>query len=159
MGSNGAGKSTFLNTLMGFLSPKEGTIDFNEEKISLRNPMASIGFSSQKMVMDWYLNVWDNVYLGCSLAGMGGNRAKVLTEKALQRVSLTEKAKKGVDELSGGQQQRVQIGRAIVHEPDLYILQQAIIYRKRKCTILGWPTRVFTNPSSSCFISWHRQGC
>lgn len=61
MGSNGAGKSTFLNTLMGFLSPKEGTIDFNEEKISLRNPMASIGFSSQKMVMDWYLNVWDNV--------------------------------------------------------------------------------------------------
>lgn len=84
MGSNGAGKSTFLNTLMGFLSPKEGTIDFNEEKISLRNPMASIGFSSQKMVMDWYLNVWDNVYLGCSLAGMGGNRAKVLTEKALQ---------------------------------------------------------------------------
>lgn len=124
MGSNGAGKSTFLNTLMGFLSPKEGTIDFNEEKISLRNPMASIGFSSQKMVMDWYLNVWDNVYLGCSLAGMGGNRAKVLTEKALQRVSLTEKAKKGVDELSGGQQQRVQIGRAIVHEPDLYILDE-----------------------------------
>ena len=60
-----------MNTLMGFLSPKEGTIDFNEEKISLRNPMASIGFSSQKMVMDWYLNVWDNVYLGCSLAGMG----------------------------------------------------------------------------------------
>lgn len=86
--------------------------------------MASIGFSSQKMVMDWYLNVWDNVYLGCSLAGMGGNRAKVLTEKALQRVSLTEKAKKGVDELSGGQQQRVQIGRAIVHEPDLYILDE-----------------------------------
>lgn len=124
MGANGAGKSTFLNTLMGHLPPKEGTVDFNEAYISVDNPMASIGFSSQKVIMDWYLNVWDNVYLGAALAGMNGKQAKVMTRKALERVSLAQKMKSSTSDLSGGQQQRVQIGRAIVHEPFLYILDE-----------------------------------
>ncbi len=124
MGANGAGKSTFLNTLMGLLEPKEGSIDFNETYISTKNPMSSIGYSSQKVIVDWYLNVWDNVYLGAALAGKSGKEAKAMTAKALERVVLTEKAKKGVTELSGGQQQRVQIGRAIVHEPFFYVLDE-----------------------------------
>lgn len=124
VGANGAGKSTFLNALMGLLTPKSGCIDFNEERIHLENPLASIGFSSQKLNMDWYLNVWNNVFLGCAFAGIGGKRARELTKKALHLVHLEGEADSLLDTLSGGQQQRVQIGRAIVHEPQIYILDE-----------------------------------
>lgn len=74
--------------------------------------------------MDWYTNVWDNVYLGSQLAGIDAKTGKLLTEKALDLLSISDLKNKPVDALSGGQQQRVQIARSIVHQPDFYLLDE-----------------------------------
>ena len=70
MGVNGAGKSTLLNILHGTLSPYQGEVYFNDKYINRKNPYASIGFSAQRLVADWFLTAWDNVFMGCILAGI-----------------------------------------------------------------------------------------
>ena len=115
VGANGAGKSSLLNALYGLISPSNGNITYNS---------SYIGFAAQKLIVDWYLNVSENVYLGAILGGIKKDNIKPAVIKALERVSLIEKANSSVETLSGGQQQRVQIARAIVHEPTLYILDE-----------------------------------
>ena len=124
MGVNGAGKSTLLNILHGTLSPCRGEVYFNDKYISRKNPYASIGFSAQRLVADWFLTARDNVFMGCILAGISHRKAKAMTEDALNQVGLIDKADCQLDTLSGGQQQRIQIARSIVHKPQLYILDE-----------------------------------
>ena len=124
LGPNGAGKSTLLNILHGTLSPCQGEVYFNDKYISRKNPYASIGFSAQRLVADWFLTARDNVFMGCILAGIPHRKAKTMTEDALNQVGLIDKADCQLDTLSGGQQQRIQIARSIVHKPQLYILDE-----------------------------------
>lgn len=124
VGANGAGKSSLLNALYGLISPSNGDITYNSSYINTKQPATSIGFAAQKLIVDWYLNVSENVYLGAILGGIKKDNIKPAVIKALERVSLIEKANSSVETLSGGQQQRVQIARAIVHEPTLYILDE-----------------------------------
>ena len=124
VGANGAGKSSLLNALYGLISPSNGDITYNSSYINTKQPATSICFAAQKLIVDWYLNVSENVYLGAILGGIKKDNIKPAVIKALERVSLIEKANSSVETLSGGQQQRVQIARAIVHEPTLYILDE-----------------------------------
>lgn len=125
LGSNGAGKSTFINAITGLQKITKGKISYNDCFLgNKKQPFASLGFSPQTQVMDWYTNVWDNVMIGLKLAGKKKEEAFVLCESALKRVSLLQERERIVDTLSGGQQQRVQIARAIAHQPDIYILDE-----------------------------------
>lgn len=124
IGSNGAGKSTLLNALYGLLKPYKGSINYNPSYFGSCNPARSIGFAAQRCIMDWYLTVEDNVYLGALIAGVKPTDLSAYTEQALRLVHLSKKAKSTVESLSGGQQQRVQIARAIVHKPKIYILDE-----------------------------------
>ena len=126
MGVNGAGKSTLLNILHGTLSPYQGEVYFNDKYISRKNPYASIGFSAQRLVADWFLTARDNVFMGCILAGIPHREAKIMTESALNRVGLIDKADCQLDTLSGGQQQRIAIARAIVNEPKVLLLDEPL---------------------------------
>ena len=112
MGVNGAGKSTLLNILHGTLSPCRGEVYFNDKYISRKNPYASIGFSAQRLVADWFLTARDNVFMGCILAGIPHREAKIMTESALNRVGLIDKADCQLDTQSGGQQQWLGTGLA-----------------------------------------------
>lgn len=123
VGHNGAGKSSLFNIIAGIQDPTNGSVSFNQDFIKKRL-FATIGFSPQSQVMDWYTNVWDNVYLGSQLAGIDTKAGKRLTEEALDLLNILELKDKPVDALSGGQQQRVQIARAIVHQPDFYLLDE-----------------------------------
>ncbi len=124
IGANGAGKSTLLNSLYGLLTPTAGVIDYNEKYLNIKQPAYSIGFSAQRCIIDWYLNVRENVYLGALLGGVKSDELNQKTQQALELVHLVSKAEAVVETLSGGQQQRVQIARAIVHNPDFYILDE-----------------------------------
>lgn len=123
VGHNGAGKSSLFNIIAGIQEPTTGTIEYNQSFIESRL-FSTIGFSPQSQVMDWYTNVWDNVFLGSQLAGINSKEGKELTKQALHLLNISDLKNKEVDALSGGQQQRVQIARAIVHKPDFYLLDE-----------------------------------
>ncbi|MCM3603202.1 ABC transporter ATP-binding protein [Robertmurraya korlensis] len=124
IGSNGAGKSTFIHSICGLLEPTVGEVYYNSEQIDNKNPFYNIGWSSQRQVIDWYLSVYDNVFLGARLAGYSKAAAHEKTLESLELVGLKEYTYRQPDALSGGQQQRVQIARSLVHNPFVIILDE-----------------------------------
>lgn len=132
IGSNGSGKSTLMNNITGFLKPTSGTVQYFEEgfsKYDVKQPFASIGYSPQIQMMDWYSDVFDNVLLGSLLFGNSIKESRRLSSAALKKVNLDahQLIKKLPETLSGGQQQRVQLARAIVHNPEFLILDEPTV--------------------------------
>ena len=126
VGHNGAGKSTLINTLVGFQEPTSGKIVIETESIEDKG-FSVIGFSPQTTMLDWYNNVYDNVYLGTLLGNCPSGDADHLIEEALKIMNIFDLKDRSLEQLSGGQQQRVQIARALVHHPDIYILDEPTV--------------------------------
>lgn len=123
VGHNGSGKSTLLNIISGILEPTEGNVEFERGLIDELG-FSNIGFSPQTQIIDWYTTVWDNIYLGMSLAKVSKTKRLTYINEVLKLLGLEELKNATVDSLSGGQQQRVQIGRALIHKPNFYLLDE-----------------------------------
>ena len=118
-GRNGAGKSTLMHCLLGLLPIGAGTVE--------RAPGVRIGLCAQKLVIDWFLNVQDNVLLGARLRGLSGRGARAAASDALAAVELSDKATRGPEELSGGEQQHLMIARTLAYAPDVYVLDEPFV--------------------------------
>ncbi len=119
LGRNGAGKSTLMHCLLGLLPISAGTVE--------RAPGVRIGWCAQKLVIDWFLNIQDNVLLGARLRGLSGREARAAASDALAAVELSDKATRGPEELSGGEQQRLMIARTLAYAPDVYVLDEPFV--------------------------------
>ena len=119
LGRNGAGKSTLMHALLGLLPPTSGTVEPASE--------TRLGWCAQRLVIDWFLGVWDNVLLGARLRGLAGPAAREAAQDALDAVGLGEKAKLGPEELSGGEQQRLMVARTLAYAPDVYVLDEPFV--------------------------------
>ena len=119
IGKNGAGKSTLLNLLSGIYSPQHGSITCSP-KLTYHD----LGISPQKQSIDWYLNVRDNIMLGAVLTGLSKKESQAATDSISEILDLTDFYTRSPDSLSGGQQQRVQVARALVHKPEIMILDE-----------------------------------
>lgn len=119
IGHNGAGKSTFFHLLSGILDPTEGSIE-----IKTHDKQPTLGWCSQFTAIDWYLSVFDNVCLGARLAGFSRKQSNIMTKRALELVGLQNLGDRNADQLSGGQQQRIQIARALLHNPQILLLDE-----------------------------------
>lgn len=123
VGANGVGKSTLINTLVGILEPITGKV-LLEFQTKRKNPFNDIGFSPQDQIMDWYMNVYDNIIQGPVLAGFPRKEAAKNCKKMIELLDITEISSSLVDHISGGQQQRVQIARELAKDPQIYILDE-----------------------------------
>lgn len=138
IGRSGAGKSTFLRTLNGLLSPSEGQIWVEGREITRLNRRdlqayrRQVGFIFQQFNLVNRLSVIDNVLHGRlgylpawrGLLGLYSEADYATARQQLQRVSLEDKETARVDSLSGGQQQRVAIARAMAQEPSLILADE-----------------------------------
>jgi putative ABC transport system ATP-binding protein len=124
MGPSGSGKSTLLHCAAGLDRPTSGTVRIAGQELGRMSETAltklrrtRVGFVFQAFNLVSALTVRENVLLPMRLAGVRPDRRWVAD--VLDRVGLTDKARRRPAQLSGGQQQRVAIARALACRPDV----------------------------------------
>ncbi len=129
LGPNGAGKTTTLRMLTGYLTPTTGTIriggtDLWEEAEQVR---ARIGYLPDRPPLYREMTVRAYVDFSAALRGIPRARRKAAVERALQALDLTDVAGRLVGNLSRGYQQRVGLAQAIVHDPEVLVLDEPTV--------------------------------
>ncbi|WP_440997221.1 ABC transporter ATP-binding protein [Arhodomonas sp. SL1] len=123
MGRNGMGKTTTIRAIMGLTPPRAGTIRFRGERIdglpSFRIARAGIGLVPEGRQIFPNLNVRENLIAGGRGGGWGLDEVYELFPR------LAERRDNMGTQLSGGEQQMLAIGRALMTNPDLLILDEA----------------------------------
>lgn len=126
MGRNGMGKTTLLKCIMGLLKTNSGTISFNGRELASASAeeraRIGIGYVPQGREIFSHLTVEENLRIGL---GVRKNGLRSIPERIYDLFPVLKKMlrRKGGD-LSGGQQQQLAIGRALVLEPKLLILDE-----------------------------------
>lgn len=131
MGPSGCGKSTLLNILGLLDSPSGGTYelagtDVSKYSESQRNALRKgiLGFVFQSFNLIDELTVYENIELPLLYMGLPSAERSKRVNEALERMSITHRAKHFPQQLSGGQQQRTAIARAVVSRPKLILADE-----------------------------------
>ena len=127
LGPNGAGKSTFMKLITGQLKPSKGVVRVLGEPI-WGNPAIyeRMGFCPEQDAFYERMTGIDWVTALVRLNGMSVDEARAAAERALTAVDLMEAANKKIGAYSKGMRQRVKLAQAIVHDPDLLILDEPL---------------------------------
>ena len=127
LGPNGAGKSTLFKLLMGRLKPSQGSIRlFGEDPWVNPAPYRRIGYVSESERMYDWMTALDFVSTLARLHGMTREEAIDRAEHVLEFVGLSDVQNKELGKYSKGMRQRVKIAHALVHDPDLIILDEPL---------------------------------
>jgi ABC-2 type transport system ATP-binding protein len=128
LGPNGAGKTTTVSLITGLLAPDEGEVDL----LGLGSPArpevrARLGLAPQALALYDGLTGEENVALFGRLFGLEGKRLRERVEAALAFVGLRERGRDPVATYSGGMKRRLNLAVAVVHEPELVVLDEPTV--------------------------------
>lgn len=125
LGPNGAGKTTTIRMIMGITAPDRGTIHFHLDGVTeSRIPKTRVGYLPEERGLYREARVLDIlVFLG-GLKGLSAQAAKSRAMQWLERFGLAEYAHRKVIQLSKGMAQKVQFIAAVLHEPELVVLDE-----------------------------------
>ncbi len=129
-GPSGSGKSTLIKCVNGLEPFQEGNIIFNEisvgeSKTNLSKLRSNIGMVFQNFELFPHISVIKNIMLGQEkVLGRNADDAEKRGMELLERVGLSEQAKKYPGQLSGGQQQRVAIARGLAMDPEAMLFDE-----------------------------------
>ena len=129
LGPNGAGKSSCLQMLCGVLAPSEGEIIINGVDL-LDNPnlaKRNIGYLPDKPPLYPELTIVEYLTYAAQLRRVNNSQIKTLLSKAIQRCGLEGYNNRLIGNLSKGYQQRVGIAQAIIHQPEIIILDEPTV--------------------------------
>jgi heme exporter protein A len=122
-GPNGAGKTTLLRLLAGLLRPSTGEVLVGGMRVAgSAAARARIGIISHESMLYHALTVRENVELAARLYGVPDPTGAA--RRALEQLRIAERASSQIRALSRGQKQRVSIARALVHEPQVLLLDE-----------------------------------
>ena len=126
LGPNGAGKSTIMNIITGNLKQTSGDILFNDKDIRLvgKSFRQGIGYCPQRQTLYPSFTAEQFLCYMSSLHGINKKRAKDRIDWALKIFSLYDVKDKKIKSLSGGMKQRLLLAQAVLHDPDILILDE-----------------------------------
>ena len=123
LGVNGAGKTTTFRMIMSLLEPIKGTITLNGEPVGY-DVSERIGFLTEERSLLTKLTVKEQVVYYATLKGMKESDILKKLDYWLDRFGISEYKNRKIKELSKGNQQKIQFITAIIHEPDLLVLDE-----------------------------------
>ncbi|MFP3045157.1 MAG: ABC transporter ATP-binding protein [Thermocladium sp.] len=125
VGPNGAGKTTLLKIMSGILKPDEGKVLINGVESTSPRAKRSIGFMTP---MDrgvyWRLSAIDNLVFFGTLYGLSIGEARRRAREVLELMGLGDRANSRVATFSTGMMRRLELGRALMHDPDVLLLDE-----------------------------------
>ena len=126
LGANGAGKTTFIRLVTGFLVPSNGdvTVDGYSPTDNPRAAQARIGFVSESARLYPELRVRGYLKFAGGIRGLSGAALASAIDSALARFDLEDVQKRRIGNLSKGFQQRVSLAQAFLHNPGLMIADE-----------------------------------
>jgi ABC-2 type transport system ATP-binding protein len=125
LGPNGAGKTTTIRMLCGLLPPSSGDIFFNDVKINSKRDLASrIGICQQENIHWDKLTCREQLIFIGSMYDLGSKILKHQSEELLEMLGLSDKSNVRAARLSGGMKRRLNIALALIHDPDILILDE-----------------------------------
>ena len=122
VGPSGCGKSTLLNMVAGLISTPEGTIEVLGKRVS--GPVTELGVVFQQHLLLPWRTVLQNVMLQIEVRHRRKSDYVDRARELLDRVGIADFADRFPDELSGGMNQRAAICRALIHDPELLIMDE-----------------------------------
>jgi multiple sugar transport system ATP-binding protein len=127
VGPSGCGKTTTLRMIAGLETPTSGRIWFGGTDVTALPPQRrDIAMVFQDIALFPYMTVRDNIGYPLRIAGLPRARVDDTVEKVAAALGLVDKLGQKPGQLSGGQQQRVAIGRAIVKEPKVLLMDEPL---------------------------------
>jgi ABC-2 type transport system ATP-binding protein len=126
LGPNGAGKSTTINSITSLVKPSNGSIEIFGKNIEedFRFARSKVGIAHQEVSQDWFFPIEQLLYFQAGFYGILRNDSKERIEYLLNKLGLFKHRSKKMRELSGGMKRRLQIAKALVHDPDIIILDE-----------------------------------
>ncbi|MDU0458549.1 MAG: ABC transporter ATP-binding protein [Geobacteraceae bacterium] len=124
LGPNGAGKSTTIKLIMGLLKPTAGTASIMGKDSSTTDSRRQVGFLPENPAFYDYLSAEEYITFVGSQFRMDSSLLKRRTEDVLKRLDLWEARKRPMRGYSKGMVQRVGLAQTLVHDPDVYILDE-----------------------------------
>ncbi|MBN1351797.1 ABC transporter ATP-binding protein [candidate division KSB1 bacterium] len=127
LGPSGCGKTTLLRTIAGFYRPDQGQIRINEKDVTDVPPhKRNTGMVFQSYALWPHLTVRENLAFGLELHKIPAAERRRRVDDVLEMIQLSKLADRSPNQLSGGQQQRVALGRALVLEPEVVLLDEPL---------------------------------
>ena len=126
LGPNGAGKTTTINILTGLVFRDQGsTLVFGKDTVSdYRFTRSKIGIAAQEFSVDWFFPIEKLLFFQAGYYGISTEKAKSKVDELLDRLGLDKKRDSRLRQLSGGMKRRFQIAKALVHDPEILILDE-----------------------------------
>ena len=122
LGPNGAGKTTLIRLICGLLEAQAGKVTVLGQRMPNVSVLRHIGYMTQAAALYPALSVEENVEFFAAINGVEGG-----VREALELVQLYERRKSVVATLSGGMRQRCSLACALVHRPDLLLLDEPTV--------------------------------
>lgn len=123
LGPNGAGKSSLIRIINRITAPDEGTVLLNGRE-STAEDIFNIGYLPEERGLYKKMKVGEHIVFLARLRGLSQIEAKKRTNFWLKKFNILSWENKKVEELSKGMQQKIQFIATVIHEPDLYILDE-----------------------------------
>lgn len=129
LGPNGAGKSTTISMIGGLVSADDGDVKVAGASVK-KNPMITkkrIGIVPQEIALYPTMTAKENLIFWGKMYGLKGKDAKLRAKNILAEVGLTERGHDKIETFSGGMKRRVNIGAALMHHPDVLIMDEPTV--------------------------------